>query len=93
MAFGRLHLKLHLRHDIDSLGGKRDKHHISNFRGWRIIRADGSCRHVCALWGRRSMHATICMPWASMVALWRVEDPTLGADHDFASSSRLIRFS
>jgi hypothetical protein len=39
------------------------------------------------------MHATIRMPCAFIVALWHVEDPTMGADHDFASSSRLIRFS
>ncbi len=25
-------------------------------------------------------HATICMPWAFIVALWHVEDPTMGAD-------------
>ena len=25
------------------------------------------------------MHATICMPWAFIVALWLVEDPTMGA--------------
>jgi hypothetical protein len=24
-------------------------------------------------------HATICMPWAFIVALWHVEDPTMGA--------------
>jgi len=24
-------------------------------------------------------HATICMPWAFIVALWHVEDPTTGA--------------
>ena len=50
----------------------------SSDRGWRI-RADGTCRHVCAVWGRRSMHATICMPWAFIVALWHVEEPTMGA--------------
>jgi len=25
-------------------------------------------------------HATICMPWAFLVALWHVEDPTMGAE-------------
>jgi hypothetical protein len=24
-------------------------------------------------------HPTICMPWAFIVALWHVEDPTMGA--------------
>ena len=24
-------------------------------------------------------HAMICLPWAVIVALWRVEDPTMGA--------------
>jgi hypothetical protein len=24
-------------------------------------------------------HATICMPWAFIAALWHVEDPTMGA--------------
>jgi hypothetical protein len=24
-------------------------------------------------------HATICMPWEFIVALWHVEDPTMGA--------------
>jgi hypothetical protein len=51
---------------------------VPNVYGWRI-RADGSCRHVCGVWGRRSMHAMICIPWAFIVALWHVEDPTMGA--------------
>jgi hypothetical protein len=49
---------------------------------------------MCAPFGVVGVcHATICMPWAFITALWHVEDLTMGADHDFASSSRLIRFS
>jgi hypothetical protein len=54
-------------------------------RGWPLVPRTGGAYVPTVVVGMAPFavlgiqHASICMPWAFIVALWHAEDPTMGA--------------